>query len=195
MIVKNPKFMLSAVSATQYPDTGLLEIAFAGRSNVGKSSLINALINRKRLARHGATPGMTRQINFYNIDDEIHFVDLPGYGYSNVSKSEKDLWADVIEKYLNVREQLYLVIFLLDIRHVPSKDDLQMYDWLRKSEINHIVVTNKLDKITKAQTKIQLELIRNNLSIPPEVKVMPVSSENKQGIKELWEVIDSFIVE
>ncbi len=195
MKVKNPKFVISAVSPKQYPESDLLEVAFAGRSNVGKSSLLNSLVGRKNLAYKGNTQGKTRQINFYNIDDEIHFVDLPGYGYAAVSKSEKNLWAKVVEGYLNVRPQLYLVIMLVDIRHKPSKDDIQMYKWIKNCGVNHIIAVTKSDKIGRSQVPLQLKMIRETLEAGPEVAMIPVSSLNKKGVDKLWEAIDSFIVE
>lgn len=195
MKVKNPQFVISAVSPKQYPDSNLLEIAFAGRSNVGKSSLINALLGRKRLAYHGSKQGMTRQINYYNIDDEIHFVDLPGYGFANVSKGEKDLWAKVIENYLNVRKQLYLLIMIVDIRHKPSQDDIQMYNWIKNTGINHIIVANKSDKINRTETPSKIKIIRETLEVPDTAKIIPISVLNKKGIENLWEEIDSYIIE
>lgn len=195
MIVRNPKFVLSAISEKQYPDSNLLEVAFAGRSNVGKSSLINTLLNRKNLARKGSRQGMTRMINFFNIDDEIHFVDLPGYGYASVSKSEMNLWSKVITNYLNVRPQLYLMIMLVDIRHKPSKDDIQMYKWIQESGVQHIIVATKSDKVSRAEAQRNMKLIRETLVLPDNTKIYPVSSENRNGIKELWDAIDSYIVE
>lgn len=195
MKVKNPTFVISAVSEKQYPDGDLLEVAFAGRSNVGKSSLLNALVGRKNLAYKGSTQGKTRQINFYNIDDEIMFVDLPGYGFANVSKGEKNLWAKVVEGYLNVRDRLYLVIMLVDVRHKPSKDDRVMYEWIRRTGLNHIVAVTKSDKLGRSQVPVQIKMIREELGIPKEINVVPVSNINKNGIDKLWEAIDSFIVE
>ena len=195
MTVKNPKFVISAVSPKQYPESNLLEVAFAGRSNVGKSSLLNALVGRKNLAYKGSTQGKTRQINFYNIDDEIHFVDLPGYGYAAVSKSEKNLWAKVVEGYLNVRPQLYLVIMLVDIRHKPSKDDEVMYNWIKKCGVNHIIAVTKSDKLGRSAVPAQIQMIKETLKVWPDVPVIPVSSVNKNGVAKLWEAIDSFIIE
>ena len=163
MKVKNAKFVISAVSPQQYPEGNLLEIAFAGRSNVGKSSLINALLGRKNLAYSGSRQGMTRQINYYNLDDELHFVDLPGYGYAAVSKGEKNLWAKVIEEYLNVRPQLYLVLLLLDIRHKPSKDDENMYRWILASGLAYLIVATKSDKISRQQLQHNTALIRSRI--------------------------------
>jgi GTP-binding protein len=195
MKVKNPRFVISAVSPKQYPESDLLEIAFAGRSNVGKSSLLNALVGRKNLAYKGSTQGKTRQINFYNIDDEIHFVDLPGYGYAAVSKGEKNLWAKVVEGYLNVRPQLYLVIMLVDIRHKPSQDDLVMYNWIKKCGVNHIIAVTKSDKLGRSAVPAQIKMIKETLKVQEGVAVIPVSSVNKKGVEKLWEAIDSFIVE
>ncbi len=196
MVVKNPKFVISAVCPAQYPDSELLEIAFAGRSNVGKSSLINALVGRKRLAYSGSTQGMTRQINFYNLDDEIHFVDLPGYGYASVSKDQKSLWAGVIDKYLNVRPQLYMVILLLDIRHNPTEDDKNMYRWIQASGLQYAIVATKADKLSKMQVAGRLKEIRACLNIAnSDTMIYPVSSEKKTGIDRLWAAIDEVIME
>ena len=194
MKVKNAKFVISAVSPQQYPEGNLLEIAFAGRSNVGKSSLINALLGRKNLAYSGSRQGMTRQINYYNLDDELHFVDLPGYGYAAVSKGEKNLWAKVIEEYLNVR-QLYLVLLLLDIRHKPSKDDENMYRWILASGLAYLIVATKSDKISRQQLQHNTALIRSTLQIPPNKDIICVSAEKRTGIEALWDAIDGYITE
>ena len=195
MKVKNAKFVISAVSPKQYPDSNLLEVAFAGRSNVGKSSLINALVGRRRLAYSGSKQGMTRQINYYNLDDELHFVDLPGYGFAAVSKGERNLWGKVITDYLNVRPQLYLVLLLLDIRHKPSKDDENMYKWILSSGIDYLVVATKTDKLSRMQVKNHADVIRNTLQIPPEKDIICVSAQKCTGIDALWEAIDRYIVE
>ena len=195
MKVKNAKFVISAVSPEQYPEGNLLEIAFAGRSNVGKSSLINALLGRKNLAYSGSRQGMTRQINYYNLDDELHFVDLPGYGYAAVSKGEKNLWAKVIEEYLNVRPQLYLVLLLLDIRHKPSKDDENMYRWILASGLAYLIVATKSDKISRQQLQHNTALIRSTLQIPPNKDIICVSAEKRTGIEALWDAIDGYITE
>lgn len=195
MKVKNPKFVISAVSPKQYPDSNLLEVAFAGRSNVGKSSLINALVGRKNLAYSGSKQGKTRQINYYNLDDELFFVDLPGYGYAAVAKTEKDLWGKVIEQYLNIRPQLYLVVLLLDIRHKPSKEDETMYKWILASGLDYVVVATKADKLSRMQAKMNMQIIRNTLQIPDKKDIICVSSEKRTGIDELWNEIDKYIVE
>ncbi len=193
MIVKNPKYELTAVRPDQYPHSELPEIAFVGRSNVGKSSLINSLLNRKNLARVASSPGKTREINFYNIDEMIYFVDLPGYGYANVSKAQKESWGKMIETYLTKRHQLQLIILLVDIRHAPSKEDVQMYEWLVFNKVPHIVATTKLDKISRTQIKPNIDVIRNRLGIDDTIKVLPFSSESKQGRDEIWIEIDSIL--
>lgn len=195
MVVKSSKFVISAVSPKQYPEGDLLEIAFAGRSNVGKSSLINALVNRKDLAYSGSRQGMTRMINFYNINNEIHFVDLPGYGFAMRAKSELDLWGKVIEQYLNVRDRLYLMIMLVDVRHKPSKDDVNMYKWILASGLEYIVVATKTDKISRMQVKENIKIIKKELGMPEDKNVIPVSAEKKNGIPELWKAIEDVICE
>ena len=195
MLVKNPKFVISAVRPEQYPKSDLLEIAFAGRSNAGKSSLINALVGRKRLAYSGSTQGMTRQINFYDLDGELMFVDLPGYGYAAVSKDQKALWGKVVEGYLNVRPQLYMVLLLLDVRRDPGADDLMMYRWIREAELAHAIVLTKCDKLSRMKCRERADAIRRALDLPPEVNVFPVSSEARTGLDALWEAIDAEVVE
>jgi len=195
MIVKNSNFVKSCIKTDDLPDSNLLEVAFAGRSNVGKSSLINALINRKNLARSGSKQGMTRLINYYDINGEIHFVDLPGYGYAKVSKSEMNLWGKVIENYLNVRQQLFLVMLLVDIRHEPTEADKMLYEWTKAAGLNYIVVATKSDKLSRSQVNLNLRVISEKLGLPEGRKVFPVSAETKRGIPELWDEIDSFIME
>ncbi len=195
MLVKNPKFVISAVKPEQYPVSDLLEVAFAGRSNAGKSSLINALVNRKRLAYSGSTQGMTRQINFYDLDGELMFVDLPGYGYAAVSKDQKALWGKVVEGYLNVRPQLYMVLLLLDVRRDPSADDLLMYRWIREAELEHAIVLTKCDKLSRMKCRERAGEIRRAMSLPPEVNIFPVSSTDRTGLEALWEAIDTAVSE
>ncbi len=195
MTVKNSSFVKSCIKTDDLPQSDLLEVAFAGRSNVGKSSLINALINRKNLARSGSKQGMTRLINYYDINGEIHFVDLPGYGYAKVSKSEMNLWGNVIENYLNVREQLYLVMLLVDIRHEPTEADRMLYEWTKAAQLNYIVVATKADKLSRSQVNQNCVMIKKNLGLPEDRKVFPVSAETKKGIPELWDEIDSYIME
>lgn len=195
MTVKDAKFVTSCIKTEQLPESDLLEVAFCGRSNVGKSSLINALLNRKNLARSGSRQGMTRLINYFSINNEIHFVDLPGYGYAKVSKEELDVWGKVIENYLTVRPQLYVMMLLVDIRHEPTAQDLQLYNWTKKAGINYIVVATKADKISRMQGLNQCKIIKEKLGLPEDKKVFMVSAETKKGIPELWAEIDSFIME
>ena len=161
MNIQNASIKVSAVSPKQYPADNLPEIAFAGRSNVGKSSFINKMLNRKGLARTSATPGKTAQINFYNIDDHIYFVDLPGYGYAAVSKQEKKKWGLMMEEYLNTRENLRHTFLLVDSRHKPTADDVQMAEWIRYNFGSLIVIATKLDKLKKSQIEGNLEVVKN----------------------------------
>lgn len=181
MIIHQAKFELTAVRPGQFPTNGLPEIAFAGRSNVGKSSIINSLVNRKSLARVGATPGMTREINYYNVDDRIYFVDLPGYGFANVSKVQKKSWSEGIESYLSIRNQLKLILLLVDIRHDPSKDDRDMHHWLKNCGLPYLIVANKADKISRGQIENRLRSIRAVLGAADAIKIIPFSAETKQG--------------
>lgn len=188
MIVKNASFVKSATKADHYPDTGLSEIAFAGRSNVGKSSLINGLINRKNLARSGSKQGMTRLINFFNIDDRLHFVDLPGYGFALVAKDEKDKWGTIVDEYLHESEHLKLLLLLVDIRHKPTADDKLMLSWIESMEIDYIIVATKADKLAKTQIHRHLKIIKEELAT--EGKILPVSVTKKIGLSELWKEIE-----
>lgn len=191
MVINNAKFVLSAVRPQQYPAGNLPEVAFAGRSNVGKSSIINALLNRKGIARVGASPGKTREINFYDLDQKLYFVDLPGYGYARVSKEKKSTWGDIIDTYLNTRQTLALVALLVDIRHTPSEDDCVMYEWIRSSNIPFVVVASKADKITRSQLNPRLQDIRKTLGLEKDDVVIPFSAETKQGRDEMWARIDN----
>ncbi|HWT75276.1 MAG TPA: ribosome biogenesis GTP-binding protein YihA/YsxC [Mobilitalea sp.] len=162
------------------------EVAFAGKSNVGKSSLINALMNRKSLARTSAQPGKTQTINFYNINNAIYYVDLPGYGYAKVSESTKEKWGKMIEKYLRTSKQLKTVFLLLDIRHEPSANDKSMYDWIVYQGFHPVIIATKLDKINRSQKDKQVKLIREGLQVAPGTKIIPFSSLSKQGREEIW---------
>lgn len=193
MNIKNAKYELTAVRPDQYPLHQLPEIALAGRSNVGKSSIINSLLNRRNLARVAAEPGKTRQINFYNIDNAFFFADLPGYGYARVSKIEKESWGEMIETYLNSREQLQLIIMLVDIRHAPSQDDQTMFDWLVTKNRSHLVVATKLDKINQGQVQKQLKNIRSTLAMNPDETLIPFSAVTGQGRDEIWNQIRQII--
>lgn len=182
-----------AVKRNQYPDQSLKEVAFAGRSNVGKSSLLNLLTGRKKLARVSGSPGKTRTINFYIINDEFRIVDLPGYGYAKVSKSVSAGWGDMMENYLENRPNLLKVIQLVDIRHAPSKQDVEMYNYLRHFGLDGIVVATKADKISRNQMAKQLKLIRQTLGLTSEDKVIPVSALKRTGHEELLDVIEELL--
>lgn len=177
------------------PDNKLPEIAFAGKSNVGKSSLINGLLNRKSLARTSATPGKTQTINFYNVNEELYLVDLPGYGYAKVSEAEKIKWGQLIERYLHNSKQLQAVFLLIDIRHEPSANDRMMYDWIVDMGYNPIIIATKLDKIKRSQIQKQLKLIKTTLNLVPGTVIIPFSATTKQGRDEIWELVeDNFLV-
>lgn len=177
------------------PDNKFPEIAFAGKSNVGKSSLINGLLNRKSLARTSATPGKTQTINFYNVNDELYLVDLPGYGYAKVSEAEKVKWGQLIERYLHNSKQLKAVFLLIDIRHEPSANDRMMYDWIVEMGYNPIIIATKLDKIKRSQIQKQVKLIKTTLNLVPGTIIIPFSSTTKQGRDEIWELVeDNFLV-
>lgn len=198
MLIKNPKFEISAVGPKQYPNNNLPEIVLVGKSNVGKSSFINTLINRKNLARTSSEPGKTRQINFYNMDDKFYFVDLPGYGYSKMSKEMQVKVGTYIEEYLFKRDKISLIIQILDIRHKPTKDDMLMYEYLLKSNKPFLVVCNKADKIavTKVENEIKnisLELKIKELGLEEKLKVLPFSSERKVYTDKIWEELENYI--
>ena len=178
-----------AVKPSQYPSAELAEIAFAGRSNVGKSSLLNSITGRKKLARVSGSPGKTRTINFYKINDEFRIVDLPGYGYAKVSRSISETWGEMIEKYLESRENLIKVIQLVDIRHEPSAQDKEMYQYLRHYGLDGIVVATKADKVSRNQLQKQLKMIRQALKLSQEDIVIPVSSLKKTGQDQLLDVM------
>lgn len=170
------------------------EVAFAGKSNVGKSSLINALMQRKALARTSAQPGKTQTINFYNVNDEIYFVDLPGYGYAKVSQTEKEKWGKMIEKYLHTSKQLKAVFLLIDIRHEPSANDVNMYEWMKYQGFAPIVIATKADKINRSQLPKQLKVVRTGLKMDKDGILIPFSAETKAGRDEIYEIIDKIIV-
>jgi GTP-binding protein len=192
MIIKYAEHEITAVKPNQYPVTGYPEVAFVGRSNVGKSSIINTLLNRKSLARVGNTPGKTRQINFYNVNNNFYLVDLPGYGFANVSKDMKASWENIIETYLYSRKQnnLKLVVMLVDIRHSPSKDDIVMHQWLRGFGLEALIVATKSDKITRSQINIRINDIKKVLQMDSSAKVIPFSSQNRNGLEAVLDEID-----
>ncbi len=193
MKINNPQLESIAVKEEQYPIDNLPEIALAGRSNVGKSSLINSLINRKNLARTSSKPGKTRTINFYNIDDKFRLVDLPGYGYAAVSKSEKDKWADIINTYLASRENLKEVVLLVDIRHEPTNEDLMMYNWIIEMGFEGYVIATKLDKIGKSRLQQYVKVIANKLGIEDRKKIIYYSSETKENREYIYNFIEKII--
>ena len=195
MIIKKVGLETVCGITSVLPENEHLEVAFAGKSNVGKSSLINALMNRKSLARTSAQPGKTQTINFYNINDEMYFVDLPGYGYAKVSASEKEKWGKMIERYLHKSKQLKAVFLLIDIRHEPSANDKDMYEWIVYQGYEPIIIATKLDKIKRSQVQKQVKILREGLKLVPGTKIIPFSAETKQGRDEIWEIIDSFVVE
>ena len=174
-----------------FPENDKIEIAFAGKSNVGKSSLINALVNRKALARTSAQPGKTQTINFYKVNDEVYFVDLPGYGYAKVSEEVKAKWGKLIERYLNESEMLKAVFLLVDIRHEPSANDKSMYEWIVYQGYDPIIIATKLDKINRSQIQKHVKMIKAGLGVKPGTVVIPFSATTKQGREEIWETICS----
>lgn len=190
MIIKKIEFKTAAVNAAGYPQEGYPEVAFAGRSNVGKSSLINAMTNRKSIAKISSTPGKTKTINFFNINDNLYFVDLPGYGYANVSKTEKQKWGAMIEKYLLQRETLKLVVSIIDIRHDPTADDIMMIEWIKASGLPLVVVASKADKLSRNQVNKNIASIRKILKMTGDDTLIPFSSVTADGKEELWEKIE-----
>lgn len=191
MVIKSINLETVCGITSTLPDNALPEIAFAGKSNVGKSSLINALMNRKSYARISATPGKTQTINFYNINDEMYLVDLPGYGYAKVSEKEKEQWGKLIERYLHGSKQLKAVFLLIDIRHEPSANDRLMYHWIVDQGYSPIIIATKLDKIKRSQVQKHVKMIRESLALVPGTKIIPFSSSTKQGRDEIWELIEN----
>lgn len=190
MVIKNVSLETVTGVTSKIPQNQMMEIAFAGKSNVGKSSLINALMNRKSLARTSAQPGKTQTINFYNINNELYFVDLPGYGYAKVSREEKEKWGKMIEKYLRGSKQLRAVFLLIDIRHEPSANDRQMYEWILSNGFHPIIIATKMDKIKRSQLQKQIKLIKQGLDVETGTVVIPFSATSKQGRDEIYELID-----
>lgn len=182
-----------AVEEKQYPDTNIKEFAFAGRSNVGKSSFINAMLNRKNLARTSSTPGKTRTINFYRVNDDLRLVDLPGYGYAKVAKSEKEKWAGIINRYLENRENLVETILLVDIRHEPTALDKQMYDYIIESGFSGIVIATKKDKIKKSQVDKHISIIAKKLGVKHRENIIPFSSSKRDEVKDMWFIFEDIL--
>lgn len=193
MVIKNVELETVCGVTSMLPDNKLPEVAFAGKSNVGKSSLINALMMRKSLARTSAQPGKTQTINFYNINKEIYLVDLPGYGYAKASEKEREAWGQMIEHYLNTSEKLRAVFLLVDIRHAPSANDKQMFEWMAYVGYDPIVIATKLDKIKRSQIDKQIKIIRQGLGADKETIIVPFSAETKQGRDIIWDFMDQVI--
>ena len=194
MLVKNPKFEISAVGPKQYPNNNLPEIVLAGKSNVGKSSFINTMINRKGLARTSSEPGKTRQINFYNIDSKFYFVDLPGFGYSKMSHAEQEKVGKFIEEYLFTRKNIACIVLLIDIRHAPSENDVMMFNYIKSIDAPHIVLANKADKIAPTKVDSYVQDLRNSLEADEEDIILPFSSEKKVYTDAAWNELEKYIV-
>jgi ribosome biogenesis GTP-binding protein YsxC/EngB len=190
VVIKSVKLETVCGIGSVIPEKDKPEIAFAGKSNVGKSSLINALVNRKSLAKTSSQPGKTQTINYYNINDVLYFVDLPGYGYAKTSASLREQWGKMVEKYLMSSKQLKIIFLLVDIRHEPSENDKQMYDWMVYYGYTPVVIATKLDKINRSQTGKQIKIIRESLGAGPDTKIIPFSSMTKQGRDEIWNYIE-----
>ncbi|CCZ18836.1 probable GTP-binding protein EngB [Clostridium sp. CAG:780] len=193
MIVKNPKFEISAVKPAQYPQNELPQIVLVGKSNVGKSSFINSMLNRKKLARTSSEPGKTRQINFYNIDEKFYFVDLPGYGYSKMSKEEQARVGSFIEEYLSKSDKIALIVFLIDIRHEPSQNDRLMYNYIINTNSPCLVIANKADKIAVTKVDNAVQDLQNSLNPLKDLTFMPFSSERKIYSEKVWNFIEKYI--
>ena len=175
------------------PENQLPEVAFAGKSNVGKSSLINALMNRKSLARTSGQPGKTQTINFYNLNDQIYLVDLPGYGYAKTAKRERELWGEMIERYLHTSDVLRAVFLLVDIRHAPSENDRQIFDWMKYMGFDPVIIATKLDKIKRSQVNRQIKVIREGLGADGETIIVPFSAQTKRGRETIWDFMEQVI--
>lgn len=193
MVIKSVNLETVCGVTSKLPENELMEFAFAGKSNVGKSSLINGLMNRKALARTSAQPGKTQTINFYNINEQMYFVDLPGYGYAKVSEQEKAKWGKMIENYLHQSRQLKAVFLLIDIRHEPSGNDRLMYDWILHQGFEPIIIATKLDKINRSQIQKHVKMIREGLKVVKNTIIIPYSSLTKQGREEIYELLDSYL--
>ena len=191
MVIKSVNLETVCGITSKIPDNEFPEVAFAGKSNVGKSSMINALLNRKSLARTSAQPGKTQTINFYNVNDAMYLVDLPGYGYAKTSQNEKEKWGKMIENYLHTSKQLKAVFLLIDIRHDPSANDKMMYEWIVSQGFNPVIIATKLDKIKRSQKDKQIKIVKEGLGVLPGPVVIPFSSVTKQGRDEIWELVES----
>ncbi len=192
MIIKNASLETVCGITSKLPDNQLPEVAFAGKSNVGKSSLINVLMNRKSLARTSSQPGKTQTINFYNVNQELYIVDLPGYGYAKVSKSVSEKWGPMIENYLHTSGQLRMVFLLIDLRHPPTKNDVQMYRWILSNGFSPVIIATKADKVKKSQLPKHLKILKETLRVIEGVPVIPFSSVTKAGRDQIWELIETY---
>ncbi len=195
MIIKSAELETVCGVTSKLPDNKLPEVAFAGKSNVGKSSLINGLMNRKSLARTSGQPGKTQTINYYNVNQEIYIVDLPGYGYAKVSKAVAAKWGPMIENYLHTSRQLRMVFLLIDMRHKPTDNDVQMYRWILSNGFNPVIVATKLDKIKKSQRGKQIKLLKETLKVVEGVPIVPFSAVTKEGRDEIWELIETYALD
>lgn len=191
MIIKNAELETVCGITSVLPENTMPEVAFAGKSNVGKSSLINGLLNRKSLARTSQEPGKTQTINFYNINKEMYFVDLPGYGFAKVSKETQEKWGGMVENYLQTSKQLKAVMLLIDIRHEPSTNDKNMYQWILYNGYKPVIIATKLDKINRSQKDKHIKMIRNGLDVLPDTIIIPFSATTKQGRDEILDFISS----
>ena len=195
MVIKNVNLETVCGITSTLPENQHPEVAFSGKSNVGKSSLINGLMNRKAYARVSQQPGKTQTINYYNVNDEIYIVDLPGYGFANVSQAVKAKWGKMIERYLHGSPQLKKVFLLIDIRHVPSENDCMMYDWIVDNGYEPVIICTKLDKIKRSQVQKNLKLIREKLDLVPGTTMIPFSAQTKQGRDEIWNLIEETLAQ
>lgn len=195
MVIKKVNLDIVVGVTSTIPETEMPEVAFAGKSNVGKSSMINSLMNRKSYARTSAQPGKTQTINFYNINDAMYLVDLPGYGYANASPAVKAKWGKMIEKYLHQSKQLKQVFLLIDIRHDPSANDKMMYDWIISNGYRPIIIATKLDKLKRSQVAKHVKAVRTGLGLEKDDVLIPFSSETKAGLEELWDTIEMHVQE
>ncbi|MBO0994102.1 ribosome biogenesis GTP-binding protein YihA/YsxC [Bacillus sp. SD088] len=193
MKVNNAEFIISAVKPAQYPTEGLPEFALAGRSNVGKSSFINKMINRKSLARTSSKPGKTQTLNYYKIEDTFYFVDVPGYGFAKVSKKEREAWGEMIETYLTSREELCTVLLIIDLRHPPTKDDVLMYDFLKHYDIPCTVIATKADKIPKGKWEKHKQIVKETLKLQIEDDIVLFSSETGMGKEKAWHTLEKWL--
>lgn len=195
MIIRQAELETVCGITSRLPENTRPEVAFAGKSNVGKSSLINGLLNRKSLARTSSQPGKTQTINFYHVNQEIYLVDLPGYGYAKVNQETKAKWGKMVENYLHGSKQLKAVFLLIDIRHEPSANDRDMYEWIVHQGYEPVIIATKLDKIKRSQVQKQMKIIREGLKLVPGTKIIPFSAQTRQGREEIWELIEAYAKE